>query len=134
MPEPVELRTDGPHSPAYTRQLGDALAEVTRVLNYATTGSAGGLEYPADVYGLLGALSAAASRLPQLLGQLAAWLQDHNAAGKISVDQGSATEAVVKASEHLMAAEAAVGRLQYALGQAHQITAGMSGKEARDEV
>jgi hypothetical protein len=71
-----EFRPDGPHSPEYTRQLGEALAESVRVLNYATRDGAPGLEFPSDVYSLLGWLYTAAERLPQLLDQLAAFLAD----------------------------------------------------------
>src|SRR5260221_416893 len=75
MAEPIALNTAGPHSPEYTAQVANALAEAVRVLNYATLGDAPGLEYPGDVYTLLGSLYTATGRLSQLLTQAAAFVK-----------------------------------------------------------
>lgn len=88
MTEPVTLRTDGPHSPDYTRQLGDTFAEAARCLNYATLGDAPGLEYPGDAYSLIGALCTGTSRLSQLLGQLSDFLRAQERTGRIADDHG----------------------------------------------
>jgi hypothetical protein len=89
MPEiQVALRADGPHEPQYTAEVGNALAECVRVLNYATRDDAPGLEYAGDVYTLLGHLYTAAERLPQLLGQLAAFLNAQAATGTLADNQG----------------------------------------------
>lgn len=126
MADPIELRTGGPHSPEYTRQVAETIAEAVRVLNYAARPGSGGLESPQDVHDLLGALMTTAGRLPQLLGQLSAWLQNESAAGRLRVDQGSSIEAVAEAGTWFMRANDAAAALGYALDQAHQITATMS--------
>ena len=43
----TELRTDGPHSPEYTREVGNVLAEAVRVLNYASLATPRALSTPA---------------------------------------------------------------------------------------
>ena len=53
-------------SPDGTLALARTAAEAVRSLNHATLGG-NGLEQPADAYAVLGELSLAASRLPQLL-------------------------------------------------------------------
>lgn len=120
---------DGPHTPETVRKAAEMIADCVRYLNYAARPGAGGLESPQDVYDLLGALSTAAGRLPQLLGQLSAWLQNESAAGRLRVDQGSSIEAVAETGSWLMRANDAAAALGYALDQAHQITATMSAKE-----
>jgi hypothetical protein len=50
-------------------------AEAVRALNHATLPGSGGLAFPADAYDVTGALSLLASRLPQALAQLLAFLQ-----------------------------------------------------------
>src|SRR5258707_15858738 len=106
MPEPVELRTDGPHSAEYTMQVAYALAEAARVLNYATMPGAGGLDYPGDAYSLLGALYTATERLPQLFGQLTAFLAGQRDAGKL-------------ADDHARNVAAQVARAAFRLAKAH---------------
>lgn len=60
---------------------GDA-AEAVRTLNHATLPGSGGLVFPADAYDVTGALSLLASRLPQALAQLLAFLQAEVKAGR----------------------------------------------------
>jgi hypothetical protein len=84
----ISLRTDGPHSPEYTQEVGQALAECVRVLNYSSRDGAPGLEYPGDVYSLLGWLYTATERLPQLLDQLAYFLHEQYASGRVADDKG----------------------------------------------
>jgi hypothetical protein len=108
----TELRTDGPHSPAYTREVGSSLAEAARVLNYATLAEAPGLEYPSDADRLLREVVTTLDRLPQLLGQVRAWLNAQQSAGAVGHDQGPgalmavslAGGALLSASEHLVTA------------------------------
>jgi hypothetical protein len=107
----------------------ELIAEGMRYLNYATAPGAGGLENPGDVYSLLGALGDVPGRMPQLLGQIAAWLQDESAAGRIGIDRGSVTEAVAEVCMALSEATMAAGRVRAGLDRAHQATAIMSGKE-----
>lgn len=84
----TELRTDGPHNPDYTREVGNVLAESVRVLNYATLGDAPGLDYPGDAYSLIAAVYTATQRLPQLLGQIASFLESEAASGRLADDHG----------------------------------------------
>lgn len=72
----ITLKTDPPHTPRYTRQLAQAVAETIRCLNHATFPGSGGLEQPADAESVLASLASAMSRMPQLFEQLAAWLAD----------------------------------------------------------
>jgi hypothetical protein len=69
-----DFNPDGPHSPDLTREAGNELGELVRFLNYATMGRAPGLDYPADVYTLLGNWAHAAGMMPQLAGQAAVFL------------------------------------------------------------
>lgn len=91
----IRLLPDGPHSPAYTQEVGNALAECVRTLNHATRDGAPGLDYPGDVYTLLGALYTATGRLPQLLGQMAAFLQAQAGAGMLADNSGGDPAVIV---------------------------------------
>jgi len=88
MSDPITLTADGPHSPEYTKQVGDLAAEAVRVLNYATRSDAGGLANPADAGDLLGALCETASRLPQLCSHIQKFLASRLAAGTVGGDGG----------------------------------------------
>jgi len=68
-----------------TLALARTAAETIRALNHTTLGG-GGLAQPADAYQLLGELSLAASRLPQLLTQVGRWLDRALAAGQLGCD------------------------------------------------
>jgi len=70
-----------------TITLARTAAEAIRGLNHAT-GCDAGLGQPAVAYDVLGALSLAASRLPQLIGQITAWLDRALAAGRLGHDLG----------------------------------------------
>jgi hypothetical protein len=80
----LELRPDGPHTPAYTVQVAWGLAEAVRVLNYATTHAAAGLTTPATAYDVIGATKTAAQRLPQLFDQLSNFLERELDAGRLA--------------------------------------------------
>ena len=99
----ITLRTEGPHSPEYTQEVGNALAECVRVLNYATNGMpGGGLECPGDVYTLLGALYTATGRLSQLLAQIASFLVLQAANPRLADSRGEMSwELVLDASYEL---------------------------------
>lgn len=109
MTDPIELRTDGPHSPDYTREVGNVLAEAVRVLNYATRDSAPGLECPSDAYTLLGALYTATQRMPQLCDQISDFLSAQARSGRVGDANGKnpagqasiASGALITAAEHL---------------------------------
>jgi hypothetical protein len=132
MTERIELRTDGPHSPEYTRQVASALAECVRVLNHATlsheVGSA--LKYPSHVDYVLVELASMALRLPQLCEQIATWLAGQHAAGRIAVTygtyEGRPGAAGMAAEAHLDDAKQAAGEMYEALNAARQLTSAMS--------
>ena len=67
--------------------LARTAAEALRGLNYAIRHPAG-LAQPAAAYDILGALSLAASRLPQLLTQITGYLDQGLAAGQLGHDLG----------------------------------------------
>jgi hypothetical protein len=75
----------GPASPA---ELAGKAAEAVRALNHATLPGAGGLDYPAGAYEVTGQLAVLAARLPQVLAQILAFLQEQAAAGRIQVVAG----------------------------------------------
>lgn len=70
-----------------TVTLACTTAEAIRGLSHATRHPAG-LGQPAVAYDILGALSLAASRLPQLLTQIAGYLDQALAAGRLGHDLG----------------------------------------------
>jgi hypothetical protein len=74
----------GPHSPGETRRVADLLAECVRHLNHATMPAQEGLQYPQDVYTLLGHLTTAMQRMPQLMRQLAAFMEAQSATGRLA--------------------------------------------------
>jgi hypothetical protein len=125
-----EFCTDGPHSPEYTRQLGEALAEAVRCLNYASRDGAPGLEYPGDVYSLLGWLYTAAERLPQLLDQLAYFLHEQYASGRVADDQGrDASTLTAIAGGALLTGKGHAEALTSSLRKAQEQIAGLYVKE-----
>jgi hypothetical protein len=67
--------------------LARTAAEAIRGLNHATRAQAG-LGQPAVAYDILGTLSLAASRLPQLLTQITGYLDQALAAGRLGHDLG----------------------------------------------
>jgi hypothetical protein len=80
-----------------TIALARTAAEAIRGLNHAT-GCDAGLGQPAAAYDILGALSLAASRLPQLLTQIAAWLDRALTAGRLGHDLGEDPSLAVDAA------------------------------------
>ena len=85
-----DFRQDaGPDKPAGAAAitLARAAAEAIRSLNHATRDHAG-LNQPSAAYDVLGALSQAASGLPQLTAQITSYLDQALAAGKLGHDRG----------------------------------------------
>ena len=70
-----------------TVTLARTAAEAIRGLNWVTRHQAG-LGQPAVAYDILAALSLAASRLPQLIGQITGYLGQALAAGRLGHDLG----------------------------------------------
>ena len=81
MPDPISLNPDGPHSPEHTAEVAAMFDACSRFLTYATM--SGGLEYPSEVYRLLGEMYSATGRLPQLCGQLTAFLAAQKDSGTL---------------------------------------------------
>ncbi len=95
----LEARLDGPHADEHTSGAATLASESVRFLNYATGSHAGqGLEFPSTVYDVLGSLSEAACRLPQLLTQMTAWLDRANAAGLLGMDDRTSPGDAIAAS------------------------------------
>jgi hypothetical protein len=107
--------------------LAGEAAESVRGVNHATRPGAGGLAFPADAYDVTGALSLLASRLPQALAQLHAFLQSEVKAGRVVIvagpDAGDPAAMLAAVTGSLDAAVAAARRLHQALDAAqNQLT------------
>jgi flavorubredoxin len=129
--ESITLSTRGPHSPEYSRQVANAAAEAVRVLNHATLNHAAeALRYPSDADAVIEALATMAARLPQLLEQIADWLSQQGADGRLAVTHGPyggyPGEAVDDVRSWLSEAKECTAGLHYALDQARQTTAAIS--------
>ena len=115
-------------SPAGTLALARSAAEAVRGLNHATLG-AGGLGQPADAYEVLGELSLAASRLPQLLGQVGRWLAAALAGGRLGCDDGTDPAAAVSGAWLFLSdARGSAAALARDLEQAQQQLAAVNGR------
>lgn len=101
-----------PISPARTLAIADEASDAVRGLNHATHPADGfpGLEYPANAYYLLGVLSQLASRVPQLIEQISAFLQCQLQHNVIAIDDGQYRDdplAAVGTASHLLEGQAA---------------------------
>jgi hypothetical protein len=101
----------GPHSDEATAGAARLAAEVIRFLNYATMPEAGGLTEPATVPALMGELSSAAYRLPQLFSQLADWLNKETSAGHLADDHGRPVHRLTDEARFMLAK--AMGRADH---------------------
>ena len=128
----IDLSTDAPPSPERTLQLAETMAEIVRVLNHATRHHEA-LRYPSDADRLLRELSLAAARLPQLAGQVAAWLLAEAEAGRIEMAPGQHAGDPSLAAElariHLDEAASHATALHRALDAAASVTCDMGGTE-----
>ena len=125
---PLTIDPDAPADPVYVLELAEALAEIVRALNHLTRHHEA-LHYPSEADGLVQHLAAAAGRLPQLLSQLSAWLNEEYAEGRIRMTGGEFPQAVLA----VMAAEARLGKaaehaeaLRQALESAASVTSCMA--------
>lgn len=132
----IDLSTDAPPSPERTQQLAETAAEIIRVLNHQT-GHHEALRYPSDADRLLRELSAAAHRLPQLLTQVAGWLQREDEADRVAMASGSRYPNAALAADvvrvKLEGAAADAKRLGVALDAAAAVTSDMAGTGQGDE-
>jgi hypothetical protein len=109
----LELRPDGPHSPAYTTQVAWGVADAVHVLIYATGSHvAAGLPTPATAHEVLGALRTAALGLPQLFNQFGGFLAELLDAGRLADHVRDPAVSVSLAEDHLVAARAAAQALE----------------------
>jgi len=121
---------DSPHG---TLALARSAAEAIRSLNHATLGGEG-LEQPADAYAVLGELSLAASRLPQLLGQVGRWLAAALAAGRLGCDDGTDPAGAVSGAQIFICdARGSAAALARCLSEAQQQLAPVNGEPSRKE-
>ena len=113
--------------------LARTAAEAVRSLNHATLGG-GGLGQPSDAYEVLGELTTAASRLPQLLAQVAGFLDRALAGGRLGHDLGDdPCFAVETAGLFLDGARLSAAALAGDLGAAQQQLALVNGQPSRRE-
>ena len=132
---PLTIDPDAPADPVYVLELAEALAEIARVLNRLTLHHEA-LHYPSEADTLIQDVSATAGRLPQLLGQVSAWLSEEYAGGRIQMTGGEFPQAVLA----VMAAEARLGKaaehaeaLRQALESVASVTSCMAAAEDGDE-
>ncbi|HEY0936703.1 MAG TPA: hypothetical protein VGD91_23595 [Trebonia sp.] len=128
------VHPDGPHDHESTRAVASGIDDAVRLLNYATMSRAG-LTYPSDVYDVLGALAAAAAKLPQALDQMTAWITAQTDAGQVRENPGyghhggdaaaAAADLAAKTSEAAMLANALSG----CLAEAQSATSGLEAAE-----
>ena len=127
----LEAAAGGSHDPDATIAVAWLAAEAIRYLNYASR-SGEGVEFASTLYAVAGALSLAASRIPQLTSQVRAWLNANS--GRLRNDDGapvSDTLAAVGASGQA-AADAAM-TLALHLGQMQSALAATGNRSAPAE-
>jgi hypothetical protein len=102
------------------REAADAVAEGIRTLQQLTLGPDDQLEGPVGVREVIGGLSLAVSRMPQLLGQLAAFLEIEHVRGALVGGEGvGAGEDVRAVSDALHRAGLDAEAMAAALDVAH---------------
>jgi hypothetical protein len=104
-----------------TVTLARTAAEAIRGLNW-TTNSPAGLDQPSAAYDTIGALALAASRLPQLITQISAYLSGALGGGQLGHDLGedpalAVDGAVIFLDDARMSASALAGELDTAQQQ-----------------
>ncbi|MFI0374237.1 hypothetical protein ACH35V_40810 [Actinomadura sp. 1N219] len=113
------VTADGPHNNERTRAVAAGIDAAFRLLNYATM-STNGLTYPSDVYSVLGELSAAVSKLPQALRQMAEFIdgqvtsgqaREHPDYGRYGGDADAASRALTSVTREASAAATNLDRL-----------------------
>ena len=104
-------------------ELADQAAEAIRALNHVTPEA---LDYPGDLYEVIASLKLMAQRLPQLFGQMSAWLEHEHAAGRIAHDTRQIPEQYVRGvTGSLARAGADSSALADALNAAHNGCSGL---------
>lgn len=125
----IDLSTDAVPSPGRTLHLAETLASIVRCLNHDTRHREA-LRYPSDADRVIRELAAAASRLPQLLGQVSRWLDGEYEEGRVGLDgSGDVSVAVLQATARLESASQYASLLGAALDRAASLTSGMTAAE-----
>jgi hypothetical protein len=110
-------------------------ADAIRLLNHLTRPGAGGLAEPCDAAEVIADLAAMTWRLPQLLGQLARWLEGELQNGSLRVDELSPLpdpdEAVLTLTQSLQHASESLRSTAEELDTAHQHAAHLAATPAR---
>lgn len=112
-------------------ELSAQAEDAVRALTYATLPWEQGLEYPGDVYDVLGSLKVLAMQLPQVCDQLASFLTAQHAAGHVRAVEGQpfandTDDAVATAVLWLGKASAAADALHEAWNNTQTATAGLA--------
>ena len=132
----ITITTSAPADPATVTEYGDALPELVRALNHIPRHHEAS-DYPSDADRLIRNVAQAVGRLPQLLGQVDAWLAQEGAAGRITIPHsghdGAPLAAVAAARVRLGAAGAAAIALQEALDSAASVTCDLEGTETGED-
>ena len=129
----IDLNPDGPHSPERTAEVAAIFDACSRFLVYATLGGAPGLDYPAEMYSLLGELYSATGRMQQLFGQLRVFLRAQAEAGNLGDRSGRDIHLSVSAAcGALVAAGDASAALTSLLQEAQKEIAGLHGKSGTE--
>jgi hypothetical protein len=129
----IDLNPDGPHSPDRTHEVGQMFDQCSRFLTYASMPEKGGLEYPSDVYTLLGEIYSATSRLPQICAQLTTFLSAQKDSGNLYEPRGEDVgERVAAAAYHLGLAHGAASNLTKMLQAVQADIAGLGVREDPD--
>jgi len=103
-----------------------SVPEAVRALQHLTLGPADELGSPADVADVIASLSLAISLMPQLFGQLAAFLEVENVKGAVSHGRGTGAAGRVRAvSDALHRAGLDADAMAVALDAAHEACAGL---------
>ena len=102
------MPSTGPEHVAVGR-LADQAAHAIRLLNHHTRPTTGGLADPLDTAEIIAALASMSGMLPQLLGQLAHWLEAEHHGGRLHVD------ALAPLPDLAQTVHALTGSLQHAI-------------------
>jgi hypothetical protein len=127
----LEAVAGGPRDPDATVAVAWMAAETIRYLNYATRIDEG-VQYAATLYTVAGALSLAASRIPQLASQALTWLEANS--GRLRNDDGApVSDTLAAAGASGQAAADAATTLALCLGQLQSALAATSSRSPRPD-
>ncbi|WP_161634183.1 hypothetical protein [Nocardiopsis potens] len=135
--QPFVLSRLGPHSPAYTRDVAQAVADTVNVLGTAVHVPEGMAE-AADAVAVLERLEQAAADLPRVVERIGGWMRAETAAGRLAVDpertvaDGAASDDAAVGALQLRVAEARAlaEALTEALGEAREAAGELRPREA----